>query len=150
MTTNQKGAIAETAIVHAAVKLGIGVLKPVGEERYDLVFDLHPRLVRIQCKWAARYDDVIVVRSYSSRRSPDGFVKSFYTPDEVDAICAYCADLDRCYFLPLNRFRGHSGIRLRLQETRNNQKRGINWAQEFDFDRLDWDALGAVAQLGER
>jgi hypothetical protein len=29
LTTNQKGAIAETAIAHEAVKLGIGVYRPL-------------------------------------------------------------------------------------------------------------------------
>src|SRR5437588_11993735 len=52
MTPNQKGAIAEAAIAWQATKLGIGVLKPLGEgERYDLVLDLRPRLLRVQCKW---------------------------------------------------------------------------------------------------
>jgi hypothetical protein len=38
MTTDQKGAIAETAVAHAAVKLGIDVYRPVVEGgRYDLV-----------------------------------------------------------------------------------------------------------------
>jgi hypothetical protein len=64
MTPDQKGSIAETAIVHAAVKLGIGVLKPVSDgERYDLVFDLRPRLIRIQCKWAVRRGELVIVRS---------------------------------------------------------------------------------------
>ena len=70
LTTNQKGAIAESAIVHAAVKLGIGVASPVNEgERYDLIFDLHPMLLRVQCNWAVRCGDVISVRCCSSRRS---------------------------------------------------------------------------------
>ena len=37
LTTDQKGAIAETAIVHEAVKLGIEVYRPVMEGgRFDL------------------------------------------------------------------------------------------------------------------
>ena len=41
LSTDQKGAIAESAIGHAAIKLGIGVLKPLTDgHRYDLVFDL--------------------------------------------------------------------------------------------------------------
>jgi hypothetical protein len=51
MTTDQKGAIAETAIALAAIKLGIGVFRPIGDERYDLIFDLRPKLCRVQCKW---------------------------------------------------------------------------------------------------
>ena len=51
LTTDQKGAVAETAVVHAATKLGIGVYKPVSDgERYDLIFDLGAELVRVQCK----------------------------------------------------------------------------------------------------
>ena len=53
MTTNQKGAIAETAVAHAAIKLGIDVYRPVAEGgRYDLIFVLDDDLLRVQCKWA--------------------------------------------------------------------------------------------------
>ena len=47
LTTNQKGALAETAIAHEAIKLGIGVYRPLGDERCDLIFDLRPRLMRV-------------------------------------------------------------------------------------------------------
>jgi hypothetical protein len=48
LTTDQKGAVAETAIVHAATKLGIDVYTPVGEGgRYDMIFDVEDRLVRV-------------------------------------------------------------------------------------------------------
>ncbi len=44
---------------------------------------------------------------------------------------------------------GRTGVLLRLGGTRNNQRRGVNWADDFDFAaRLG--ELGAVAQLGER
>jgi hypothetical protein len=50
-SSNQKGAIAETAIAAEALKAGIHVLKPVAEhQRYDLAFDLGARILRIQCK----------------------------------------------------------------------------------------------------
>jgi hypothetical protein len=51
LSTDQKGAIAESAIAHAAIKLGIGVYRPLSDgERYDLIFDLGERLERVQCK----------------------------------------------------------------------------------------------------
>ena len=47
-TTDEKGSIAELAIAHEASKLNIGVFKPLTDgERYDLIFDLRPRLVRV-------------------------------------------------------------------------------------------------------
>ena len=50
LTTNQKGAIAEEAIAAEAVKLGITVCRPNLDARYDLIFDLGSRLLRVQCK----------------------------------------------------------------------------------------------------
>ena len=48
-STDQKGAIAESAIAHAAIRLGLGVSKPLTDgDRYDLIFDLDPGLVRVQ------------------------------------------------------------------------------------------------------
>jgi ribosome silencing factor RsfS/YbeB/iojap len=45
----RKRLIAELAVASAAAKLGIGVLKPLTDgERYDLIFDLRPKLVRVQ------------------------------------------------------------------------------------------------------
>jgi hypothetical protein len=40
-TPSQKGSIAESKVVAAAIELGITVLKPINEGlRYDLVFDV--------------------------------------------------------------------------------------------------------------
>jgi hypothetical protein len=100
LTTDQKGAIAESATVATAIKLGIGVYRSMFEGgRYDLIFDLG-RLVRVQCKYVPRQGDVIGVRCYSFRRSRDGFAAL------VD---------------------GRSHFQLRLGPTRNAQAVGVHW-----------------------
>jgi hypothetical protein len=151
LTTDQKGAIAETAIAHAAAKLGIGVYKPVVEGgRCDLIFDLADELVRVQCKWAPLRGDVITVRCYSSRRSRAGFVRACYTAREVDALAAYCPELDRCFFLRLDALRATTTIQLRVAAARNGQRVNVNWADDFDFAATLARQPGAIAQLGER
>ena len=150
LTTDQKGAIAEMAIAWHATRLGVDVYKPVAEGgRCDLIFDVGARLWRVQCKWARRYGDVLIVRCYSARRAREGFRRRLYTVDEIDAFAAYCAEVDRCFFLPLDRFRGRANIQLRLAPSRNNQRLGINWADEYDFVAT-LPKHGAIAQLGER
>jgi hypothetical protein len=150
-TPDEKGAIAEAAITYAAVKLGIDVYRPLHEGgRYDLIFDLRPRLLRIQCKWARRTGEVIVINCRSCRRNLDGYVRRTYTAEEVDAIAAYCVDLDRCYLLFPESFVGHPMVQLRVGPPRNNQRRRINWADKFEFEATLRQQLGAVAQLGER
>ena len=39
LTTNQKGVLAEAAVTLEAAKLGVGVVLPLGDERYDLILD---------------------------------------------------------------------------------------------------------------
>ena len=142
MTSDQKGAIAESAVLHAAVKLGIGVSKPLSDgERYDLVFDLRPRLIRVQCKWATRRGQVVCVRCCSSRRGRERHLRRCYTSEEVDAIAAYCPDVERCYLLPASIIDGRAELSLRLGSTKNGQQLGIRWATEFEFTRLDWESI---------
>ena len=139
-----------TIALHAT-QLGVDVYKPVSEGgRYDLIFDLDGRLLRVQCKWAAIANDVVHVRCYSSRRAREGMRKRPYTADEIDALAAYCAELDRCYFLPVERFPDRIEISLRPGPTRNNQRQLINWAEDFEFAATLAQPKGAVAQLGER
>jgi hypothetical protein len=133
LSSDQKGAVAEAAIAHAALELGIGVARPLGDQRYDLIFDLRARLVRVQCKWACRQRDVIVIRCYSSRRSADGFLRQVYGAEEVDAFAAYCADVGRCYFLPLDAVPPSGAVQLRLAPPLNKQRRRIRRAEEYEL-----------------
>lgn len=134
LTTDQKGAAAELAIAHVAADMGVGVLKPLTDgERYDLIFDLRPRLIRVQCKWAALMGDVLVVRCRRCRRTRDGLLHRGYTADEIDAIAAYAGEIGRCFFFPVELLAGRSTLQLRLAPSRNNQRLGINWADDFEL-----------------
>ena len=148
LSTNQKGVIAETAIAHAAVKLWVGVSRPLSDLKYDFVFDVDGTLLRVQCKWAVRQDDVVLVRCYTNRRTRDGMLTRRYAHGEIDAFAAYCLELDRCYFLPFDVFGGRRLVHLRLAPSRNNQQLGIHWARDYEF-AATLPRLGAVAQLGE-
>jgi hypothetical protein len=71
LTTNQKGAIAEAAIMLEALRHGIIVLRPVAEGgRYDLVFDVAGKFLRVQCKWVIRRGEVVLIRARTCRRGP--------------------------------------------------------------------------------
>jgi hypothetical protein len=151
MTTDQKGAIAEACIAAAAVKLGVDVYRPLAEGgRYDMIFDLGSNLLRVQCKWVSRRGNVLVVSCQSARRCAEGFIRRPYTAEEVDAIGAYSLELDRCFLIPIALVENRPAIALRVAPCRNNQRRRINWADDFDFAATIARHQGAVAQLGER
>jgi hypothetical protein len=149
LTTNQKGLIAETAVIHECAKLGVPVLRPLDDQRYDLVFDLGSSMLRVQCKWAARRGEVIVVRCRTCRRARDGLIHRSYRAGEIDAVAAYSPDTGRCYLLPPELSVECAGVQLRLTPTKNNQKRGIRWARDYEL-AAKLAGTGAVAQLGER
>jgi PD-(D/E)XK endonuclease len=150
LTTDQKGVLAEQAIVFEALKHGAGVFQPLGDERYDLILDLRPSLLRVQCKWAARHGDVVLIRTRRCRRGPDGFIHRGYELGEIDAIAAYCRELEQCFLLPTEMSVGRALVQLRLAPSRNNQQQRINWARDYEFGATLSRLLGPIAQLGER
>ncbi len=140
--SNHKGNVAEAAIAAAAITLGIDVIKPLVEHsRYDLIFDLRPRLFRVQCKWAPVKGDVVVVNLAGYRMTSGGSVYSTYGQDEIDAVVAYCQELDACYWLPIELVAGMRALQLRLTPPKNGQRAALNWAADHTLS-------GAVAQLG--
>jgi hypothetical protein len=150
LSTDEKGAIAEAAIAYHALRLGVAVSRPLGDQPYDLIFETAIALVRVQCKWACRYGDVIVVRRYRNRRTADWLLRQVYSRERVDAFAVYCDELDTCYYLPFDAVPPRGYLHLRLARTRNNQKARISWAKDFEFAATLGALHGAVAQLGER
>jgi PD-(D/E)XK endonuclease len=141
---NQRGAIAEAAIALEATKAGIPIWRPVVEgARYDLVFEIAGRFVRVQCKSATRHGDVIVVGTRTCRLTPRGYVQTVYDASEIDAIAVYCHDTGGCYLIPIADVGGRSIMHLRLAPSRNHQEVAIRYAADYEFH-------GAIAQLGER
>ena len=150
MTTNEKGALAEMAIAFCAMDAGAVVLRPLSDgRRYDLVFDVGPCLLRVQCKWAPRAGEVVRINTRTSYLSSRGHVRTAYRRHEVDAIAGYCRELQRCFLLPIDEIDGQTMVHLRLSRARNNQRAGIKVADDYDLANMI-RRPGAIAQLGER
>jgi prevent-host-death family protein len=140
---NHKGNAAELAIAAEAARLGLEVYMPLTEHgRADLVLRIAGKLCRVQCKWAKRQGDVVVIGLATSRRSRSGYVRTTYTAEEVDAIGAYCSELRACFLIPIEVADGKHALHLRLAPARNGQRAALHWAEKYK--------LGAVAQLAER
>ena len=151
LTTNAKGAIAETALAKAALEVGYDVYRPMFEGgRYDLIFDTGEKLLRVQCKWAPLNGDVVVIRSYSTRRNAEGLIRNPYVAGDFDVLGAYCAGLSRCYLIPYEVINGAQQLHLRVRPARNNQHLGVRLASHYEFGAKLERPQGPIAQLGER
>jgi prevent-host-death family protein len=140
---NHKGNVAELAFAAEAARLGLEVHLPMTEHgRTDLVLGIGGRLLRAQCKWANRKEDVVSINLATSRRSAGGHIRSTYSAEEIDAIGAYCDELRSCFLIPIEIAEGKNAMHLRLAPARNGQRAALHWAEQYQ--------LGAVAQLAER
>lgn len=152
LSPSQKGAVAEAAITTAAIELGLTVLRPLCEgRRYDLVIDLDPQLVRVQCKLAKQLDGALFVGTHTNRYTPHGYVSTRYDATEIDAVAAYSPQSRTCYLIPIGEVAALRGIHLRLAPTRNNQAEGIRWARDYELSvalERYW-GVGDGAQLVE-
>lgn len=116
------------------IQLGLTVLRPLCEgRRYDLIVDLEPTLLRVQCKLARRVGGVLAIELKTSRCTPSGYVRTSYSPTEIDAISAYAPDLRKCYLLPISEVSARSSLHLRVAPTGNNQVRSITWASDHEL-----------------
>lgn len=98
----QKGAVAEAAVVKRLVELGYTVSMPQSPARYDLIVDDGESLIRVQVKSMRVNDGRYVEASLESRRgstSGQGAVSSQYSGDEIDAFALYNAFDDEVYWL---------------------------------------------------
>jgi hypothetical protein len=137
LTSSQKGAVAEAAITASVIQLGLTVLRPLCEgRRYDLMVDLEPALLRVQCKLARRVRGVLAINLQTCRHTPRGYIRTSYSASEIDAVAVYSAELNRSFLLPVAEVAGMRDVSLRLEATRNNQAQGVRWASDYELEPM--------------
>ncbi|MGZ4200724.1 MAG: group I intron-associated PD-(D/E)XK endonuclease [Thermoleophilaceae bacterium] len=107
---------------------------PYGEDwDYDLIVCRHGALERVQAKYTESDGRVIEVKCFSASLT-GGKVRSIkrYTASTVDWIAVYDATTQRCYYVSSSEFsEGKTYLHLRLAPPRNNQRRGIRFAEDY-------------------
>jgi hypothetical protein len=113
---------------------------PFGEGRpYDLIVDLGNRdFLRVQCKraWPLQGCVVFNARSTDHGRGPQSYIGL------ADIFGVYFPPTDAVYLVPIEAVASFEG-RLRLEPTRNNQKRLIRFATEFEIEAWTRETLRA-------
>jgi hypothetical protein len=51
---------------------------------------------------------------------------------QIEYFGVYCFDNDKCYLIPVDDI-GKTGGFLRIDETKNNQKKNIHWAKDYEM-----------------
>jgi hypothetical protein len=132
LNPKRKGEISEAIIISRMLEKGLDVSVPFGENtRYDLILDNGEKLERVQCKTGSMKSGVIVFNTVSTTSNYSETKETDYT-GEIDKFIVYCEDNKKLYEVPVEETPS-SEMKLRIEETKNNQERGINWAENYQI-----------------
>ena len=127
--------------------VGYAVLVPFGENtRCDLVIDDGERLARVQCKTGRLRAGAIVFKtcsSYAHHSNPASRARDYL--GEIDYFAVYCRATTGVYLVPIDEVPLKWNGSLRIDPSRNGQKRRIRNADDFLVGTV---ALGAKAEPG--
>ena len=135
--TTRKGEVTETAILARLVQLGYRCLIAWGHDnRYDIAIDDDGKLVRVQCKTARYIEDggcfeFNTAITYA-RVGGKPHVRKGYR-GEADYFGVYSPDTSKVYLIPVDEVPLCSKAKLRLNVAKNNQQKGVKWAQDFEI-----------------
>jgi hypothetical protein len=141
MKTATRGNAAEARILAEFVCRGFNVLTPFGGgQPYDLAVDLGDRFLRVQCKTA--WSVARGCLSFNCRATDHGRGRVPYD-GLADLFAIHLPSTDAIYLIPVAAVPGHLG-RLRLEPPKNNQRRGVRFAADFEIDRWSEEKLRAL------
>jgi hypothetical protein len=133
---NRIGAISQAKVMAALVEAGKAVLAPcVSVLPYDLAIDEGGHLNRVQCKTGRLVRGAIYFRSHRLRaaKRESGWQRRVrdYAGD-IDSFGVFCPDNGGVYLVPIEALPGRRVCSLRLTPPKNNQRRRIRWAKDFE------------------
>lgn len=130
--TCDKGDIGVAKVVADLLEKGIDIFTPIAASiPYDLVAYVEDKFLKIQVKY--RDIDKSGGISVELRRMSVNRTNLKYTPyedGEVDILAIYCPYTDLCYYINLKKWNSKS-VTLRIEEATNNQRKGINFANDY-------------------
>jgi hypothetical protein len=134
-----KGDRTTLAVMLALHEAGLGVALPFGENvRYDLIIDNGRSLARVQCKTGRLREGGVrwkACSSYAHHRNPP-IAERDYT-GEIDYFAVYCPETAGVYLIPIEEANLRAKGTLRVDPPRNNQRRFIRLAIDYQIGRVE-------------
>lgn len=134
MDTNTIGKITELKVLLYVTEQGYSVSIPYGDkDRYDQIWDINGKLLRIQVKTARPIDDevsgiIFNCRSTYSRNT--GAKTHTYTSTEIDYFATYWDG--KCYLVPVSECSDKKTLRFMTKQKQPN----ISWAINYEFEEV--------------
>lgn len=138
------GERATLAVMLGLAMAGYRMALPFGENvRYDVVIDDGRDLARVQCKSGRLRQGAVRFKASSSyahhrrRATPRDYL------EDVDFFGVHCPETSGVYLIPILGFCCRRRGALRVDPPRNNQRRRIRLASDYEIARIPTDRLQA-------
>jgi hypothetical protein len=139
----------QLAIMLALQDAGPDVFIPFGENtRCDLVIDDGVRLSRIQCKTgrlrlgAVRF---AVCSSYAHHRNPGELRRDYQ--GQIEFFAVYCPETSGAYLVPIDDLPVRRQAALRVEPSRNGQRRKIRPASDYEIAKVEIRPIAAPGAI---
>ncbi len=145
--TKNKGDLGTVMAAADLTAKGWSILVPLTEhEAFDLVAHREGRFLRVQVKYRAAVNGVVLVPMKTCWADRHGTHTSLVDRSAVDLFCVFCPDTKGCYYFDPTSIASNS-LSLRLVPTKNNVSKGVRWAR--DFTEIPASVLGVPAGFGQ-
>jgi hypothetical protein len=135
LTTTFLGEFAIAKVALRCIETGVTVHRPLLECRYDLVLDDGGKLYRTQVKYTNRSSPKqcrgVVPVSLRKWRNGGRSVTPCYKATEIDLLLVYVVKLDKILWFGPEVFDGKQALHIRIEPTRNNQRKGCLLAADY-------------------
>jgi hypothetical protein len=144
--TKNKGDLGLVQAMADLTAKGWAILVPLTEhEAFDVVAYREARFLRVQVKYRAAVNGAVMFPMKTCWADRHGVHSVPINRQAIDLLCAYCPDTDACYYVDPAQVLG-AGVTLRIAPAKNNQRRGVVWAD--DFRSIPASVLGVPAGFG--
>ena len=135
MNSKQLGQLGELRAQYDFIKAGWEVSVPLGDYcSYDFVAIKASKTLKIQVKTTKMIHHQDGVMKFSVN-SANYYVDKVYTETDCDYFYLYCLENEMGYLYPVSNGR-KSDVFLRLNIPKNNQTKGVNFAKDFEFNKI--------------
>lgn len=135
--TQKRGQATEALLKAQFLIRDIPVLVPeYDNEPYDFAIECDSNFYKIQAKTAydSPTDGTVMFETVSTRIRSDGYERTGYE-DTIDFFAVYNPVLDEYYLIPIADA-PDGKMEIRHVEPKNNQRKGINWHEDYLLDQM--------------
>ena len=118
-----EGKSTELSVAYFATRLGINVSLPFGGDlRYDQIWDINGKLLKVQVKYPKEFEHGFVLVGKTNTGK--------YTSEEIDGVATIYKDV--LYYVPIENMTNNK----KLYITKTEHNNVVEWAADYDIRRI--------------